>query len=118
VDDYLTQHTPQLTASHFFESICPRVLTSRRAALARLGGSYAFALTGEAGGHWRLDLAAGTVERDSAAPVDVSLELSAADFVKLLKGTLDVERALKTGDLKLTGDRARLKNLSIAFLPA
>lgn len=103
-------------AKHFFEELCPRVLETRADAARRLGGSFAFVVEGEGGGTWRIDLAeAGVTAGDADA--EVVMRLGIDELRALLKGSLDLDRAVREGRCAIEGDAGRLSLLSIILRP-
>ena len=107
-----------VTPVEFFTSICPKTLAVHEAICAKLGGRYAFQLFGDGGGAWTLDYAtaqvADGVENEGW---DLYLEMEAADFSDLLKGTLDVDAAADQGRLRVAGDVSLFSNLLAVLEP-
>jgi len=68
--------------------------------------AYQFDLTGNGSGTFYAEVKDGvlSIEPYEYIDRDVKFTLSATDFEKLLKGTLDAERAYATGKLKIEGD--------------
>ncbi len=103
-------------ARHFFEELCPNVLEARADAAQRIGGSMAFVVEGDNGGSWRIDLAKAEVVA-GRSDADVVLRIGDDDFRALLKGSLDVDRAVREGRCSIEGDKGRLSLLSIIMRP-
>ena len=106
-----------VTPVEFFTSICPKVLALSDGICRKLGGRYAFQLFGEGGGSWTLDYN-DVVVADGVLDNDLYVEMEAADFTDLLKGTLDVEAAAQQGRLRASGDVALFSNLVVVLQPA
>jgi hypothetical protein len=110
---------PELTATRFFAEICPAVLDARRSAVEEIGGAFAFLVRGE--GSWILDFNSASVIGLSPgvrADVDLAIELDAANFTRLMKGTLDVKAAMSDGLIDVKGDLGLLPNLTAALRPS
>jgi hypothetical protein len=105
------------TPAAFFQDVCPKVLAVHAATCERLGGSYAFSLTGDGGGSWTLDYDARVVHDGALAKAGVELAMSARDFGLWLKGALDVKDAARTERIKIRGDQKLLKNLAAVMAP-
>jgi alkyl sulfatase BDS1-like metallo-beta-lactamase superfamily hydrolase len=108
-----------VTATRFFDEICPAVLDARRAAVVALGGAFAFLVRGE--GRWVLDFDSAsvvTLDAHTRAEVDIAFELDAADFTRLMKGTLDVAAAVTSGALHVRGNLDTLSKLTAVLRPS
>ncbi len=74
-------------------------------------------LTGEGGGKWALDIAEGkcnVVEGQVPKP-DVTLTMSADDFVAMYRGTLNPIQAFMGGKIKVSGNVGQVMNLMYWF---
>src|ERR1043166_870624 len=110
---------PEMTARRFFDEICPQVLNARKAALEALGGRYVFLVKGQ--GAWLLAFpaaACSVLEPGTKVDADLAITSDSASFTALMKGTLDVENAIKDGAVGVAGDPAFFFNLSAAFRPS
>jgi hypothetical protein len=100
-----------VTPAEFFSVLCPKVLTLHAPICKQIGGTYAFQLFGDGGGAWTLDYASSVVHEGVIERPDLYVEMDAADFSSMLKGTLDVERAADEGRIRIGGDAALFSNL-------
>jgi hypothetical protein len=116
-NDYLG-FEQQKTPAHLFGVVCPQVMRARRAALEVLGGRYGFNLLGEGGGQWTLDFRTAEVRTGVADGADITLELDAKDFERLMSDRLKVADAVAAGRIRWSGRTELLTNLKFAFLPA
>jgi len=100
-------------------ALIDRRLRERSVPAALAGTSFAFVLTGEAGGAWTIDLAQSPAQvrsgRDSSPSV---LTLAANDFADIVAGTLNPVLAFQQGKLKLEGlsDPGTLRELLALLL--
>ena len=71
-----------------------------------VNASYVFDLTGEDGGQWTLDLTkpGGEVKQGAIEDANLTVTMSASDFVKLVEGSLNPQMAFMSGKLKIKGD--------------
>jgi hypothetical protein len=100
-----------VTPQEFFSVMCPKVLSLHGAICQKIGGTYAFQLFGDGGGAWTLDYNSQLVHEGVMDKPDLYVEMDAADFSDLLKGTLDVEAAADDGRIRIGGDAALFSNL-------
>ena len=107
-----------VTPAEFFTAICPKVLALHQGICRKLGGRYAFQLFGDGGGAWTLDYNNVVVHDGAEGGSDLYVEMTAADFTELLKGTLDLEAAAQEGRLRASGDVALFSNLVAVLEPA
>jgi alkyl sulfatase BDS1-like metallo-beta-lactamase superfamily hydrolase len=99
------------TITNMFDKAIPALLAAQRARCAQIGGTYGFDLFGDGGGAWTLDFAAATVTKGIAPKATLTLSLPAADFERMMNGSLDVTEAIKEGRLRIGGDAKRLTDL-------
>ena len=65
-----------------------------------------FTLTGDGGGNYYLQIDDGTCSTSEGTCPDpqMSVTIGAKDYLQLVRGTLDGEKAFMTGKLKIAGD--------------
>ena len=82
----------------------PDVFLPEKAGSAR--GTIQLDLQGEGGGPWTMDVADGTcdIREGTAAAPNVTLTMTAADFVALYKGTMNPVQAFMGGKIKVSGN--------------
>jgi putative sterol carrier protein len=108
----------EITVQQFFSDICPKILEANKEACAKLGGYYGFQIFGEGGGNWTLDYTKSEVRDSLDEKLDLYLEMDAADFLGLMKGTLDIEASAKEGKIRFEGDPRLFNNLAAVMQPA
>jgi putative sterol carrier protein len=93
------------TPDQVFTEINDR-LQSDPARAAGMNATYGFDLTGDNGGAYHITLKDGAGDAGAGAPEnpDVTVTMSAADFVELSLGRLDGTAAFMSGKLKIKGD--------------
>jgi hypothetical protein len=89
-----------------FDTDFPAWLAANADAARRVGAKYQFNITGEGGGQWYLDLSSTgpKIERATAARVNCTISLSAADFASLWDNLYIGEQFYYSGKLSLWGD--------------
>ena len=102
----------------YFNEVLPKIIEAQREPCAKLGGTYGIKLFGEKGGAWTLDFPAAAVRPEVDAKVDFYLEMTAVDFIGMMKGSLDVEKAALAGKIRFEGDPRYFTNLAIVLKPA
>lgn len=102
----------------FFTNLCPKILEAQKEPCAKLGGAYAIQLFGDKGGAWTLDFTKAAVESGIADKPDLYLEMDSADFIAMMRGTLNVEAAAKDGRIAFEGDPRLFNNLAVVLQPA
>lgn len=107
-----------MTPAEFFNELVPKILEVQKEACAALGGTYGVQLFGDNGGAWTLDFKGAKLTAGVGGDVDFYLEMRADDFQKLMKGTLDVEKAALEGRIAIDGDPAMFNNLAAVLQPA
>jgi putative sterol carrier protein len=92
-----------VTPSELFESLPERFRAERA---GDLDATYAFELTGPAGGSWTVRVAEGAiaVETGSAADADVTVGASDADWMAIVEGRMDPQLAYLTKKLRVSGN--------------
>jgi len=85
-----------------------------------LRAKFQFNLSGEGGGNWVVAIADGacTVSQGQVTKPDVSIGMTASDFVKMIAGELQPVRAFMQGKLKLQGDMNLAMKLQEIFAGA
>mgnify|MGYP005847603695 CR=1 FL=1 len=88
--------------------------------LGKLRATFQFKLSGEDGGNWLVSIADGvcTVTQEEIAKPDVTISLSAADFVKMVQGQAQPLILFTQGKLKLQGDMNLAMKLQEVFAGA
>lgn len=105
------------TPAAFFQDLCPKVLAVHAHTCERIGGSYAFSLSGDGGGAWTLDYDARVVHDGALAKAGVEITMTTRDFSLWLKGALDVADAARSERIRIRGDRKLLHNLAAVMAP-
>ena len=97
-----------LTASEIFEKHIPERLSKKPELSNQIKSSYQFALTGDGGGSWYVDLTkqGGEVKSGTLEAPGVTITMAAKDFVDLVSGKLNGQMAFMQGKLKIKGDMA------------
>lgn len=88
--------------------------------LGKLHAKFQFKLSGENGGDWLVSIADGacTVTQEEIPKPDVTISLSAADFVKMWQGQAQPLILFTQGKLKLQGDMNLAMKLQEVFAGA
>jgi len=86
--------------------------------LAGVDAAVLFDLSGEGGGQWTLTVADGqlSITEGATASPQVTLKMSADDFVALTKGSLSPVAAFMQGRIKVDGDMAVAMRLQSLFM--
>jgi putative sterol carrier protein len=102
------------TAREFIEAM-PLAFQSEKARGVK--AAYQFELTGEGGGKWVVEIAEGEcrVREGTTASPDVTLTMSASDYVAIAKGELDPVKAFMGGRIKFKGNMSLLMKLPTLF---
>lgn len=79
--------------------------------------TYQFVITGEGGGEWAVTVANDqvTVSEGKAEKANITLTMSAQDFLDLVAGKLNGQTAFLTGKLKIQGDMTLALKLQSVF---
>jgi len=103
------------TVKEYFEAM-PSQFKSDKA--AGMTATYQFDITGDGGGKWYANIENGkwtTAEGEAENP-DITLTVSAADWLDIVSGKLDGQMAFMTGKLKIKGDMSLAMKLKSLFL--
>ncbi len=78
---------------------------------------YQFVITGEGGGEWAVTVANDqvTVSEGKAEKSNITITMSAQDFLDLVAGKLNGQTAFLTGKLKIQGDMTLALKLQSVF---
>lgn len=101
------------SAREFFESYLPKRLESNPDMASKVNATYKFALAGDNGGTWLVNLKEppGTIsEGDGAA--DCTINVQDSDFVDIINGKTDATMAFMAGKLKVEGDMSLAMKLT------
>ena len=104
----------------FWRVHLPRLITDhRRTPLSGLSGAVRFDLSGDGGGSWMVRMEEGVLSdvETGAGEATATVSLSAADFIRIVRGELNHQFAFFTGRIGIRGDAALLLSLS-TFIPA
>lgn len=79
---------------------------------------YQWDITGEGGGKWNAEIADGkcTVNEGEHASPNITITVSAKDWLDILNGKLDGQMAFMSGKLKVKGDMSLAMKLKTLFL--
>src|SRR5215472_2163490 len=93
-------------ASDWFNTVLPAKLNAHPEKAGGFNGSFAFKITGDAGGEWTVTINGKemSVKEGAMDPSAVfSITIKDEDFVKLMNGQLSGQVAFMTGKLKFKG---------------
>jgi len=107
---------PQTTTPELLLGECVRRLRAEPERVAGLTAKYRFEVSGDGGGVWTITVVDGvaSLTRDDPGPADVTVGISAADWLALHAGRLNGLRAMMTGRIRVGGSgrlAARLRNI-------
>ena len=79
---------------------------------------YQWDVTGDGGGKWNADIADGkcAVSEGEHASPNITITVSASDWLDILNGKLDGQMAFMSGKLKVKGDMSLAMKLKTLFL--
>jgi putative sterol carrier protein len=79
--------------------------------------TYQFVITGDGGGEWAVTISDGqiSVTEGKAEKANITLTISASDFLDLVAGKLNGQTAFLTGKLKIQGDMTLALKLQSVF---
>ncbi|MBI2346002.1 MAG: SCP2 sterol-binding domain-containing protein, partial [Deltaproteobacteria bacterium] len=93
------------TVKEIFMRQLPAKLQAKPEVCKSVGAVVEFQLSGEGGGTWTLDCpAGGTIKEGGAEKPQVTVIMDAADFVAMMGGGLNPQKAFLTGKLKVKGE--------------
>lgn len=100
--------------AEFFSQLTSKVDPSK---IKGMNVVYQFVITGEGGGEWAVSLANDTVTvtEGKAEKANITLTISASDFLDLIAGKLNGQAAFLTGKLKIQGDMTLALKLQSVF---
>ncbi len=95
-----------MSAKEILEQKIPDKIRAHPEVGQAIGGVVVFDLSGADGGQWTLDLSKNpvTVATGAVADAKVTLSMAATDFVAMIGGELNAQKAFLTGKLKVKGD--------------
>lgn len=100
------------TIDEIFKSHWPALLKNQRSTLGEIRGVCRFAVSGEGGGDWIVNLTERSVRRDGGeVKPDCVVALSATDFIDLVGGRLNAISAFDRGQVVVTGNVALVKRI-------
>jgi putative sterol carrier protein len=88
-----------------FESMIPGRLEKKPELAGNINAKYKFAVAGDAGGTWIVDLTTeGGCVTAGDGEADCNIDIEAEDLMAIISGELNGQMAFMTGKLKVTGD--------------
>jgi len=78
---------------------------------------YQFDLSGDGGGKWQVEIANDqcSVKEDAHASPNITLSMTASDYLDMLAGKLNGQMAFMTGKLRIAGDMGLALRLQSLF---
>ncbi len=96
---------PVATARELFDERVASALRTKTAELARIGGAFAFDVSGPEGGVWTLDLNTSPPRLVAAiGPSQCKFSLTDSDLLEVVKNPSSAMQLYFTGKLKIDGD--------------
>jgi hypothetical protein len=97
------------TVEEIFGRHLPALLKSKRESATRINAVCKFAVSGEGGGNWVVNLAEQSIRKDRGeVKPDCVVAVSASDFIDIMSGRLNPRSAVDRGKLRVTGDHPEL----------
>ncbi len=95
-----------MSAQEILEQRIPAKVRAHPEVGKSIGGIVVFDLSGDGGGQWTLDLSGDdvTIRTGAATDAKVTLSMVATDFIAMVNGELNAQKAFLTGKLKVKGD--------------
>lgn len=99
-------HGEAMTLQEIFTQKIAGKLKSNPDLATSINATYVFDLTGDEGGQWTIDLTkeGGEIREGGMDDPNLTVKMAAADFVKLVNGSLNPQMAFMSGKLKIKGD--------------
>jgi hypothetical protein len=90
-----------------FERHLPERLKAKPDVVAKINAVYQFHISGAGGGAWSIDCTCGGLVSAGTVPsARCTVNMTDADFLAVVNGTLNPQMAFMTGKLKIQGDMA------------
>lgn len=104
------------SVSDFFAALPSKINPER---ISGMNATFQFNLTGDDGGAWHVAIAndAATVHEGAAATPNITITISAADWLDMINGKLSGQAAFLTGRLKVQGDMGLALKLQALLQP-
>lgn len=92
------------TPKAYFEQTIAQKLQDHPEIAQKINSIYQFNITGDAGGHWTVDLTKPEVREGEDANAKCTVTVKDEDFMKIVSGKLNPQMAFMSGKLKIGGD--------------
>ena len=107
------------TVEEIFGHHLPAVLKRKRERAAELGGVCRFAVSGEGGGNWIVNLAEQSIRKDRGeVKPDCVVTVTASDFIDMVTGKQNAMSAFDRGKIRVTGDGSLVTRLGVLLFGA